>query len=302
MIKKAIKKIFMVIFLITMILCIIVIPNIYADNNRIASVPVTKLKIKEQAKVNINLENIEYDISKIVIATDIYLEPLIDTASSGITVKDTDFDASNKECTITNIPDTAKSLLVSYTIPEYIANGTKIKITIIVYEVDKEKDKEKDKETFNITITSDEKTGQDNNKDNTNNQGNTVDNTNNINNGVGNNSGAMDNSQNSNTIPNGNNSVDTSNSSNMQASNQANSGQLSQMSSSIGGSSNTETIIYKGSRNNYLSSIEVSGYELTPEFNKTNSTYFITVSNDVTNISVNTVKEDSSASATISRK
>ena len=68
----------------------------------------------------------------------------------------------------------------------------------------------------------------------------------------------------------------------------------------MGGMGTTQTATYKGSRNNYLNSITVTGYDLTPEFKKTNNTYFLTVGNEVTNVSVNTTKEDSSAVVTAS--
>ena len=62
----------------------------------------------------------------------------------------------------------------------------------------------------------------------------------------------------------------------------------------------TDTAIYNGSRNNYLESIIVNGYDLNPIYNKTNDTYFITVSSGTTSIDVSATKETSSASLKIS--
>lgn len=49
-----------------------------------------------------------------------------------------------------------------------------------------------------------------------------------------------------------------------------------------------------------MTSLSVTGYNLTPLFNKTNNTYFITVGNAITSFSVNYTKEDSLAVVTIS--
>ena len=60
---------------------------------------------------------------------------------------------------------------------------------------------------------------------------------------------------------------------------------------------NTNT--YNGSDNNYLSSLSVSGYTLNKEFSKDNSTYFLTVENDVDSIDIVIDKESDSATACI---
>ena len=70
--------------------------------------------------------------------------------------------------------------------------------------------------------------------------------------------------------------------------------------SSMSGMGTTQTVTYKGSRNNYLTNITVTGYEITPEFKKTNNTYFLTVGNDITSITVSTTKDDSSSVVSIS--
>lgn len=62
----------------------------------------------------------------------------------------------------------------------------------------------------------------------------------------------------------------------------------------------TQTVKYKGSRNNYLSELSIDGYEINPGFNKTNNTYFLNVANDVTSITINATKDDSSAILSIS--
>ena len=63
--------------------------------------------------------------------------------------------------------------------------------------------------------------------------------------------------------------------------------------------SNTETVIYNGSRNNYLETLSIVNYELNTEFSKENTTYFLTVPNDVVSINITTTKEDSSSTVCI---
>ena len=127
------KKVFSVVILMIIILSSVIIPKIYADNNEIVGVPNANVKVGEQVNVYLNLENItEYTLSKIVLTTDIYIEPELDVGTTGLTAGDMIYDAQKKEFTITNL-DGIKALLVTYTIPQYIASGTKIKLTIITY-------------------------------------------------------------------------------------------------------------------------------------------------------------------------
>lgn len=45
-------------------------------------------------------------------------------------------------------------------------------------------------------------------------------------------------------------------------------------------------LVYNGSDQNYLTSLAVSGYQLTPSFNKTCTTYFLTVAADVSSLTI----------------
>ena len=60
-----------------------------------------------------------------------------------------------------------------------------------------------------------------------------------------------------------------------------------------------DTVTYNGDSNNYLSSLSVDGYELSPAFLKTSNTYFIEVENDISDITVNATAEDSTATVTV---
>lgn len=54
-----------------------------------------------------------------------------------------------------------------------------------------------------------------------------------------------------------------------------------------------ETVVYKGSDNNYLKSLSVSGYKLNKDFKKESLTYFISVDESVNSLTVNAASEDS---------
>ena len=60
----------------------------------------------------------------------------------------------------------------------------------------------------------------------------------------------------------------------------------------------TEAVTYNGSNNNYLSSLEIEGVQLTTDFNKEKLTYFATVQN-IETITVTAVAEDSSSKVAI---
>jgi len=234
----------------------LIVPIIYADSSQVLYIPTSKVKIGEAASVYINLDNTEYEISKIILSTNIYIEPTIDVSNTNITIDNSAFNPQTRELIINDL--SGGIICVSYLIPSYLAGGTKINVTLTIFE----NDEEVGAFLGEINVASDEKPV--NNID----TNNTI-----INEKPENNIIANRNMINTNTI---------------------------NMNMINGTNRYTETVTYKGSRNNYLTNIVVNGYELEPSFNKTNNTYFITVSNDVTSIDVSGIKEDSTASVTVS--
>ena len=73
----------------------------------------------------------------------------------------------------------------------------------------------------------------------------------------------------------------------------------SKTTSSMTSGQNKEVVTYEGSYDNYLEKITVDGFTITPEFSKTNQTYFVTVANDIEQVAVNVEKSDNSASVQI---
>lgn len=69
--------------------------------------------------------------------------------------------------------------------------------------------------------------------------------------------------------------------------------------SSITSSSQTETVTYNGSDNNYLSELYIDGYEFSKEYSKENTTYFISVDSDVEELDVTATADDENATVCI---
>jgi len=273
------------------------ITKIYADDSStVVSIPETSLKPGDQMKVYINVENITtYTLSQIVLTTDIYLEPVIDVATTGMTISDSAFDPLNKTFTIQNIPAGVNTICVLYTIPSYIVGGTPINVT---YALSDDQGTQQEANNIQVTVVANNTTNQ-----------NTTNNT-----GTGDATGADGTGTQQQNTPNGQNNTNNSTKNNMNSgtnntrsnsgsSNSTNRSQSTGMGASSfsgSGASNAQTVTYLGSRNNYLSNLTVKGYSLTPKFNKTNNTYFITVGNGVKSVTVTATKEDSSAVVTIS--
>lgn len=60
-------------------------------------------------------------------------------------------------------------------------------------------------------------------------------------------------------------------------------------------SSGVQQVTYNGSDNNYLSELSIEGYSLNKDFSKENSTYFVTVGNEVETLKLSAVVEDDTA-------
>lgn len=67
----------------------------------------------------------------------------------------------------------------------------------------------------------------------------------------------------------------------------------------ITASSITQEETYQGSYNNYLTDIQIEGYSLRTSFSKTNQTYFITVENEITQLTITATTCDETASIQI---
>lgn len=89
------------------------------------------------------------------------------------------------------------------------------------------------------------------------------------------------------------------NNSNGQNTKPSTSSQMSSSKSTMAGVSNQETVTYEGDCNNYLESLSLEGYNLTPAFLKTNNTYFINIDSDVSSLNITAKAESDEAKVNI---
>lgn len=218
--------------LILAIISSVIIPNIIygVQEANAISAKENAVKAGEAINVFIDLSDVSFELGKVIIYTDVYLEGLMDVPEGSAVSQQ-----SNKEFIITNI--NTDSIYVTYIVPKYIVNGTKINITGKIFDEEENKQIESN---FTITITSDEQTKP---EENVNNQENNQNNNknDNLNGGTGtttDKTGGLNNNQSNYT-----GSIGSSGSTNV---------------SGYTGLSSEETAVYNGSRNNYLKSIKVN--------------------------------------------
>lgn len=70
-------------------------------------------------------------------------------------------------------------------------------------------------------------------------------------------------------------------------------------SNRMGISKNVEENVYNGSSNNYLKSLVIKGYDISPEFKKTSNTYFLSIDENIDSLSVSAKAESSIAKVNV---
>ena len=261
--------------IITVIL-IIVSPFVYAISsnasidNKFFRVDNTEIEVGETLTMTIDLSQIEYEDFKFILNSDISLS---DVEVS--TDNEENVETNNNQITITSSKSNINmdKIELYYKIPEDLELGTKITLKASIEENVEESEKDIIEEEIVVTIkeTKVEENISNQGKENlTDIQDKTIQN-------------------------NQDKTVQNSSSTQSVKTSSSTTGSFS----SISGSSTTQAVTYKGSYDNYLTSIEVDGYDLTPEFSKTNTTYFLTVDNSVTSLSISVTRSDSSAQVTV---
>lgn len=273
------KKVITIIIIIISIIAV-GLPIAYAINNgveqRFFEVEETKVTQGNDIIMNLNLDCIESDIFKVNIATSIQDGKFNINNEGNINV--TTQNSNNIELEINKVEFSGvNKIALYYNIPKETQIGTIITLNADILV---------DDEIILTQSISVEVVENTENKDNT--QGNEND-VNNKDEEINKNNGQI-NMENEPT--NKSNISNTMTEQSDKSSSRTSTTQTNQMSSS-------NISVYNGSGNNYLSSIEITGYELTPDFSKTNDTYFLTVGNDIENIEINAIVEDGNASLCI---
>jgi hypothetical protein len=250
----------------------------------------------ETLEMTIDLSKIDYEQFELILNSNVEMEKVY-ADENGVDNSDIKLDKESNDVVI-NIDKEKLNLskfVLYYQIPEDTELGTKLQINAQL--IINENDEEVVVNEAQVEITIVEKDNEDNedNEDNKDNKNEEIKNPeeninkeqqeNQINETVSKNQNAMQNMQGTNS----NQVVDSASS-------------MQSMSNS-GGDEKTlatqvETAIYNGSNNNYLSSLEIDGVQLTSDFNKEKSTYFATVE-ELETITVTANAEDSSSKVAI---
>lgn len=226
----------------------------------------------EVVTLTINLNLIEYEDFEFTLTSNTNLE--------NISTKQDDVDISTDKNSFKIIASKTElnieQIALYYQLPEEIEIGTKIELTGIVKEYIKDEEQTDEAEAQEVTISitvvenKEENENQNNNMNEPNNEQNS------------------DNKINMEQIKQEENNESKTSTTQVQSKSVA-----SNLSQSV------ETNTYNGESNNYLSTLEIQGLDFIPQFAKTNTTYFIEVSNDVTEIQITAEAEDDNATVNI---
>lgn len=278
--NKKILGVLVIILLITSIVYAGNINNKIDNSDSFFTADTNQIAKNELLTLTIDLEKVQYKQFNITISSSVDLENIVpeDTQETNVTIN-----KETNELKISANKDEldAKKIQLYYQIPETIAIGSKITFKATLISEDNTSNSEEttnniefnnsvestttpQKQTQEITVTVVEKS------QNTTIENNSIKDENNIQQG------------------------------NMQVKN-SNTSKASQTVSiaKSSGSMQQETVTYKGEADNYLTSLSVDNYELIPKYTKTNQTYFITVENNVTDITIKTNTSDSNATVKI---
>lgn len=248
---------------------------IYAKNSEVS--------VGENIELVLNIEKIEYTNFLVTISSNLDMTQVKESEDIEIE-KSSDSIQINMDKETTNLKD----LTLSYNIPDTFCDGDIITFEAIIQNNEDINEEITSKIEIKVVNKDEEKLEEDNEEVNEidENQENKDEN--------------RDILETNNTDKTMNNNSNKS----MVQMNQSQEFQSSDMRTASGGfsnssSKNVETVTYNGSSNNYLSNLYVEGYDFTESFNKENETYFLTVSNDVENLTTKATAENENATVKI---
>ena len=288
------KKKIISILLIMLILIFVATLNyakfteIQEDSSQIVETNKEEYSKNETIELIINTQNIPYANSTIIIKSDnIDIEDFQTNATGDLA--DGDIEKENGQITINlSKEQTLNKIVLYYSIPENIETNETITFELTIQN--NENDEEKQLVTKQVKIVENEQDDKSNAEvgesetdakveegldgENLNNQ-ESIKNTSQLN-------------------TQGQSNMQVEQVSNRQSNSQSTT-QISMSAQDTSRSTNQQTVTYNGSNNNYLSNLKVENYELNEEFSKENSTYFVSVENDVEEVDITAEAEDSNA-------
>lgn len=278
------KKLLIVGLILTIFIPIITyaidMPNQTENKEEFFSVDENEVSVGEVVTMNISLDKIDYDNFEFVLISNTSLNDITaETEKVNTSIEEDQFKIISNKSELN-----MEKITLYYKIPEGTKIGTKINLIGTIKEYLETEDQEENLQEVTISITVVEK--KEENNQNSNQDSNQI----------------KDDTISQNNSTNQNVLGQTSNLNN-QSTEKTQTTQTTQTlktSSSTGSQGmQTETVTYNGESNNYLSSLEIDGYEISPTFSKTNNTYFINAESDVEKVTVNAIAEDGNAKVNI---
>ena len=273
------------------------IPFVYADDSKDSFITAKsdELAVNEEIELILNLEDIEYNDFSITITSDLDMKEMEES-------EDIDIEKSSDKIKMNFIKESnnINTIVLSYKIPETYKTGDIITFNATLKDNENEENEEYiekieikiiDKEenindSEKVDKEEDIEDVEENNKEEKEDIGDITPNTENQ---EKSNTGLQ---ENLNNVAKVSNNLEKDSSKELQTEIGSNIQVTLRSSSNNYENNNVETVVYNGSSNNYLANLYVEGYDFTESFKKENETYFLTIDNNVDNLSLIAEPED----------
>lgn len=304
--RRNIKVILSILAMIALILPITysyAIEKIGGDINEKSFFEVSSLEVAKNEKIEmtINLNEIEYNKFLFELESSQNLEDVEVSKELVDNSKDLEVEKRSNEIAIEIDKGTTNlsTITLYYQIPEQIEVNDTIRFVATVTNIESDETEEaedeltgNDKEESKLETKSlqvevkivDKKEDQDNNQTEDQDKQN-----------INNKNENKENEENKSQVTESNQKNITEKSSVQSNTNNSSIGLTSKNVATISSEKTEATVTYNGSDNNYLSELSVSGYKLNKEFAKDNSTYFVTVENNVDSLDIVANQDEDSA-------
>ncbi len=273
------------------------IPFVNADDSKDSFITAKsyELAVNDEIELILNLEEIEYNDFSITITSDLDMKEMEES-------EDIDIEKSSDKIKMNFIKESnnINTLVLSYKIPETYKTGDIITFNATLKDNENEENEEYiekieikiiDKEenindSEKVDKEEDIEDVEENNKEEKEDIGDITPNTENQ---EKSNTGLQ---ENLNNVAKVSNNLEKDSSKELQTEIGSNIQVTLRSSSNNYENNNVETVVYNGSSNNYLANLYVEGYDFTESFKKENETYFLTIDNNVDNLSLIAEPED----------
>lgn len=288
------KKYLIVIGIVVLTIAVVV-PFSYSEKVGNQFFVVTKNNVQQGEKIEmtVNVNNIDYNLSKITLVTDLDIDDVYEDEEN-VELQKEDGDIA---ITINKDEFDLDKINLYYTIPEETQVGTVFTIVATVTNLENEEDILVSTASVNVVEKVDEKIDDSAKEEKNINEKNSESNKN-INSKESKNV-SIEKQEPSNSLSNQQTSNNKSKT-NSTSSNSKSTSSTSISNKEITKSKSQNEVTYNGSSNNYLSQLLVEGYSLNKEFNKESTFYFVKTESNVSSLNIQATAEESTATVCIS--